>query len=277
MVWDFIDISNAELTFPSAFFEAFPLLEDYLAPYALGDAALEAYFTEYRAQKVANAVTAEFCAKAREIQYPIMGVKSRDDLLNGVAANGDAALLVVDAMGLEYLPMILSLAKRRGLGVANAVPAMARIPTSTKFNPVKWPEARRLNGIPDLDGIIHNGAHPHGVSTDEENFVALLKVFDEIVMPAVAQGLAAHGKVVLTADHGASRLAVLANRTGLAQTLTTKGVDDFKKYCLRPAVAMRTVIRNQLQIMDPKEFGGKNVAAYTVKAKYEKGVAADGR
>ncbi len=214
------------LTLPSAFFEAFPLLEDYLAPYALGDAALEAYFTEYRAQKVANAVTAEFCAKAREISYPIMGVKSRDDLLNGVAANGDAALLVVDAMGLEYLPMVLSLAKRRGLGVANAVPAMARIPTSTKFNPVKWPEARRLNGIPDLDGIIHNGAHPHGVSTDEENFVALLRVFDEIVMPAVAQGLAAHGKVVLTADHGASRLAVLANQTGLAQTLTAKGVDD---------------------------------------------------
>ena len=46
---------------------------------------------------------------------------------------------------------------------------------------------------------------------------------------------------------------------------------DFKKYCLRPAVDMRTVIRNQLQIMDPKEYGGKNVAAYTLKAKYEAG------
>ena len=88
VVWDFIDISNAELTLPSAFFEAFPLLEDYLAPYALGDAALEAYFTEYRAQKVANAVTAEVCAKAREISYPITGVKSQDDLLNGMAADG---------------------------------------------------------------------------------------------------------------------------------------------------------------------------------------------
>ena len=43
---------------------------------------------------------------------------------------------------------------------------------------------------------------------------------------------------------------------------------DFKKYCLRPAVDMRTVIRNQLQIMDPKEYGGKNVAAYTLKEKY---------
>ena len=45
---------------------------------------------------------------------------------------------------------------------------------------------------------------------------------------------------------------------------------DFKKYCLRPAVEMRRVIRSQLQIIDPKEYGGKNVAAYTLKARYEK-------
>jgi hypothetical protein len=32
---------------------------------------------------------------------------------------------------------------------------------------------------------------------------------------------------------------------------------------------MRTIIRKQLQILDPKEFGGKNVAAFTMK---EKGV-----
>lgn len=46
---------------------------------------------------------------------------------------------------------------------------------------------------------------------------------------------------------------------------------EFKKYCLRPAVTMRTVIRRQLQILDPKEFGGKNVAAYTMNTKFDKG------
>ena len=45
-------------------------------------------------------------------------------------------------------------------------------------------------------------------------------------------------------------------------------VEEFKKYCLRPAVAMRSVIRSQLQILDPLEFGGKNVAAYTVNPKF---------
>jgi len=38
---------------------------------------------------------------------------------------------------------------------------------------------------------------------------------------------------------------------------------EFMRYCLRPAVQMRTVIRQQLQAIDPLEYGGKNVAAYT--------------
>lgn len=40
---------------------------------------------------------------------------------------------------------------------------------------------------------------------------------------------------------------------------------EFKRYCLRPAVQMRTVIRQQLQNIDPLEYGGKNVAAYTLR------------
>lgn len=45
--------------------------------------------------------------------------------------------------------------------------------------------------------------------------------------------------------------------------------EEFRLYCLRPAIQMRTIIRNQLQILDPKEFGGKNVAAYKVKECFE--------
>ena len=45
---------------------------------------------------------------------------------------------------------------------------------------------------------------------------------------------------------------------------------EFLRYCLNPAVHMRTIIRRQLQIIDPKEFGGKNVAVYSVAEKYAK-------
>lgn len=218
-------LRHADLsTLPQSFYEAVPLIEDYLKPYALGDSDLEDYFTRYRTHKVANNVTAEFCELARNVKYPIMGVASRDSLLTDPALDG-AALLVVDALGLEYLPMIISLALRRGLDIANAVPASVKLPTSTKFNPIQWAKGSRLNGIPDLDNIIHNGAHMHGHSSDEENFIAMLKVFDERIMPTIATALALNGKVVLTADHGASRLAVLANREHLSKTLPVMGVD----------------------------------------------------
>lgn len=212
-------------TLPAAFYEAFPELKDYLAPYAFGDARLESYFTEYRAVKISNEIDPAFCSRAKDVQYPIMNVKSRDDLLND-SSLADAALLVVDAMGVEYMPMIESLAATLGLGIANAVPATARIPTSTRFNKIEWPVSRLLNGIPELDNIIHNGVHMHGKSTDEENFVAMLQVISNRVMPCVAKALAKYEKVVLTADHGASRLAVLANKAGLASTLPVKGVSE---------------------------------------------------
>ena len=83
-----------------------------------------------------------------------------------------------------------------------------------------------MNGIPDLDNIIHNGVHVHGKSSDEENFGAMLNIFPTMVMPAIAKALAKYKRVVLTADHGASRLAVLASKSQLAQSLPTKGVDD---------------------------------------------------
>ena len=212
-------------TLPPAFYDAWPELRDYLSAYALGDAALEKYFTEYRILKIANTITPEFCNIAKEVQYPIIGVKSRDDLLND-AALSDAILIVVDAMGIEYMPMILSIAERHGLGIANAVPALAKIPTSTRFNRIEWPEDRRMDVIPELDNIIHNGAHLHGRSTDEENFVAELETVSHIVMSAVARALARSRKVVLTADHGASRLAVLANKSNLSATLPVRGVAE---------------------------------------------------
>ena len=43
---------------------------------------------------------------------------------------------------------------------------------------------------------------------------------------------------------------------------------EFVRYCLMPAVEMRTVIRQQLQIIDPKEYGSKSMAVYGVKQKY---------
>ena len=41
--------------------------------------------------------------------------------------------------------------------------------------------------------------------------------------------------------------------------------DEFQTYCLNPAMEMRTIIKLQLNILDPDEFGGKPVPALSVK------------
>ena len=40
---------------------------------------------------------------------------------------------------------------------------------------------------------------------------------------------------------------------------------NFNLFCLRPAMEMRGIIKIQLGILDPEEFGGKSVPSLTVK------------
>lgn len=40
---------------------------------------------------------------------------------------------------------------------------------------------------------------------------------------------------------------------------------EFNLFCLRPAMEMRGIIKIQLGILDPEEFGGKSVPQLTVK------------
>lgn len=42
-------------------------------------------------------------------------------------------------------------------------------------------------------------------------------------------------------------------------------IEDFKKYCLNPAIEMRSIIKIQMGLLDPEEFGGKSVPDLKVK------------
>ena len=46
--------------------------------------------------------------------------------------------------------------------------------------------------------------------------------------------------------------------------------NEFYRYCLAPAIKMRTIIRRQLQIIDKAEYGNKNIAVYSINEKYAK-------
>jgi len=99
------------------------------------------------------------------------------------------------------------------------VVAQAILPTETVFNPIKWDEARTLPEIKSVDNIVHNGASKHEVSISERNFAETLRVFETEIMNRIADGLTRFVRVVVTADHGATRLAVIARNENKGTTL----------------------------------------------------------
>ena len=107
--------------------------------------------------------------------------------------------------------MLVALARERNIGVDWIGFGTAHLPTSTRFNNIHWPDAtRRLPEIKRFDNIAHNGVETHETRRVEENLAAELDVIGSEVLPRVAEGLARFERVLVTADHGSSRLAVLA-------------------------------------------------------------------
>lgn len=199
-------VSNAtKLVFP----EAAAYLNSDLV---FGDETLEEYFSEYRELKMTGRVTPEFYEKAQQVAPP-SSVQSRDSIVQQYASDNGCALLVVDAMGAEWMPMLVALARQRNIGVDSIAVGKAQLPTSTVFNKIHWPDvARHLPNIKRFDNIAHNGAEEHEARRAEENLAAALDVIGGEVFPRVAEGLVRFERVLVTADHGSSRLAVLARQ-----------------------------------------------------------------
>ena len=152
----------------------------------------------------------------------------------GLQTQSDVALLVVDAMGAEYMPLLLALAKRRGMNIESQAVVSAKLPTETVFNSVKWDESRILPEVKSIDNIVHHGAEKHEASIPERNFAETLRMFEIEIMKRIAHGLTLFARVVVTADHGASRLAVIAYNEGKGTTLQWEGQPDDWRYSLAP-------------------------------------------
>jgi hypothetical protein len=174
------------------------------------DETLEEYFRVYRELKMVGRVTPKFYERAQKAVTP-SSVKPRDTLVKRYASDNGCALLVVDAMGAEWLPMLVALARERNIGVDSVAVGEVHLPTTTRFNAIHWPDvARRLPDIKRFDNIAHNGVEAHESRSAEEHLVAALDVIGGEVLRRVAEGLVRFERVLVTADHGSSRLAVLA-------------------------------------------------------------------
>ena len=229
-------VSKSDLTvgLPQLWNSLYPLLEDYLSDqYDYNSEDLTTYFRDYRRFKVANIVTEAFVKQAFNTVLPTP-FASRDSLLQELSSDIDSALLVVDGMGAEYYPLILAMAKRRGMNIKCAAIAAVRLPSSTKFNNLYWDASRILRPeVHEVDNISHDGAAKYENCSFERNIASTLDVF-ETIFNRIANGLTNYEHIVVTADHGSSRLAVIAHNSGLDKTLPWNGDPQDWRYSIAP-------------------------------------------
>lgn len=233
-------VGESDLTvgLPQIWHNLCPLLADYLSDrYDYGNSELTAYFRDYRRLKITDCISEDFVKRASSLILPST-IVSRDVALQELSADENVALLVVDGMGAEYFPLILAMAKRKALNVESATVASVKLPTSTEFNHIEWVPARRLDPIHEVDTIAHNGAATHESCTPSRNIEASLRVCERVIN-SVASGLTQFERVVVTADHGSSRLAVLAHRNGFSATLPWDGEPQDWRYVVAPPNATR--------------------------------------
>jgi hypothetical protein len=239
---------------PKPYAELFPTLADYLSSaFEYEDDATTSYFKEYRRLKVSGSITDNFVKRAYDFVVPST-YPTRDAVMDELQTQSDVALLVVDAMGAEYMPLLLALAKRRGMNIESQAIVTAKLPTETVFNPIKWDEARILPEIKSVDNVVHNGAAKHEVCTPERNFAETLRIFETEIMNRIADGLTRFARVVVTADHGASRLAVIAHNENKGTTLPWwDGQPDDWRYSLAPQGVHRPPELEQEYFPETKE------------------------
>lgn len=226
-------VSNAVKT-------VYPEAAKYLnAALVFGDEELEEYFRVYSELKIIGRVTPEFYERAQRV-IPPSSVESRNAMVQRCASDKGCALLVVDAMGAEWLPLLVALAQERNIGVHSVEVGESHLPTTTQFNNIHWPDvARRLPDIKRFDNIAHNGVEAHEARSAEENLAAALDVIGSEVLPRVAEGLARFERVLVTADHGSSRLATLAwqSKPKLALTLVCEAGAEVSDWRYRERAA----------------------------------------
>jgi len=177
---------------------------------------LSEYMAEYREQKCADAISDEFVNKAFKSSVPDE-VVSRMVLLSEFKSDPETAVLVVDALGVEYLPFLIARCKSHRFDPKVVDCVRVNLPTSTPYNPVEkeWGTTGRYRKYDDFDHLLHESFEDHA-----EALAAELMRIDVQVMGEIENLLKTYRRVVLTADHGATRLAVVARRDGKSRDIT---------------------------------------------------------
>lgn len=186
--------------------EKYPDLYLYLTRSEYGTDELRAYFSKYKMLKVKDEFELSFSDSAEHINF--YDFDSRGKLLNDIKSNSTAYYLWVDGMGVEWVDLLVSRisAADSSLPTPDVSVATAVIPTVTSINMESADPGTVNKKLNNLDSLGHIKD-----KSDCNYFSIIAKQFELISSIAndIAQIISMHPglDVVITADHGMSRMA----------------------------------------------------------------------
>ena len=216
-----IECLNGMVNIPDALKDIYPALYEYLQNFLFnGDKGklLTDYFAEYKRLKLTNRLTPEFHEQVLKLAVdgsrPYNSLQTRGAVLDSLG-KGNAALYWIDALGAEYLGYIQSRANSLGLKIMVHV-VRANLPTITSLNSdfyESWVGDKAQTK--ELDKIKHEGERDFNYQTIKTpvHLAEELHVIDRALEWAKTKLTGKNAdKVIVTSDHGASRLAVISEQ-----------------------------------------------------------------
>lgn len=200
----------------------------YLKEIAFEEQKLELYFSNYNRLKITNKHTDEFLsevdAHAREKNELMFHLKSRNLLVNENYKN-NMKILFVDALGAEYTSLVKQLFDERKYFVESSF-GRCNAPSTTKFN-TDFLTDKIYDRMNRLDEIKHSSDFKF-----PDNLIAEFEILHEIKNKA-DEILDEYDAVLITADHGSSRLAVLYRDQAPVYNCKENAVlEKYGRYCI---------------------------------------------
>ena len=190
---------------PEILTKNFPAIADYLSDFDFDSERLTNYFRRYKKIKLCGIDDENFKLEvqtlANEKIYNIF--PARQVILEKFS--GDK-LYWLDALGVEFCGYIQNQSKKIGINAA-ITPARANLPTLTAYNKNFYENwiGKKFEKNSKLDDLIHDK------ETNTSTYIcAELSIIDEVlneIKNSLKNGDA--DKIILTSDHGSSRLAVM--------------------------------------------------------------------
>jgi len=184
--------------------ENYPDAYYYLGKIDFKDQELTEYFQTYNQLKLVNKKTDEFLELvnrlAKNNNELMWHLPSRNLEVNNVYADG-SIILFIDALGVEYLSLIQHLFDSNKYAIESYV-ARCNLPSTTKVN-TDFLEERKNIRYQKLDELKHSSTIKY-----PDNLIEEFNLLHEVKEKA-DDLLRDNTTVIITADHGSSRMAVL--------------------------------------------------------------------